>query len=93
MVPDHLLMVRFCISRDMFCAGRVAEEDLKRTQRACGGAVAASARDLGATVLGSAASFEERQVGAERFNIFTGDRTNSLGMKTNERKEEHFISS
>jgi len=58
--------------RDMFCAGRVTAEDLKRTQKACGGAIVASARDMRPECLGKAACFEEQQVGADRFNIFTG---------------------
>lgn len=56
----------------MFCAGRVTVEDMKRTQKACGGAIASSARDLRPECLGRAENFEECQVGADRFNIFTG---------------------
>lgn len=57
----------------MFCAGRVTVEDMKRTQKACGGAIASSTRDLRPECLGSAENFEECQVGADRFNIFTGN--------------------
>jgi T-complex protein 1 subunit eta len=54
----------------MFCAGRVPEEDLKRTMKACGGSVMSTAHDLNDSVLGSCDYFEERQVGGERyFNI------------------------
>jgi len=60
------------VFRDMFCAGRVPEEDLKRTMKACGGAVLTTVKDLDDTVLGSCEYFEERQIGGERFNIFQG---------------------
>ncbi|KAJ6927669.1 T-complex protein 1 subunit eta [Populus alba x Populus x berolinensis] len=47
--------------RDIFCAGRVSEEDLQRVAAATGG-----------TVLGTCEIFEEKQVGNERFNSFSG---------------------
>lgn len=50
----------------MFCAGRVPEEDLKRTMKACGGSIMSTAHDLNDTVLGQCESFEEIQVGGER---------------------------
>lgn len=50
----------------MFCAGRVAEEDLKRTMKACGGSIQTSANSLTSDVLGTCELFEEVQVGGER---------------------------
>lgn len=50
----------------MFCAGRVPEEDLTRTLKACGGAVLTTVHDLSDAVLGSCSVFEEKQVGCER---------------------------
>ena len=50
----------------MFCAGRVVEEDLKRTMKACGGAIMTTAHDLNDSVLGTCQVFIEKQVGAER---------------------------
>ena len=50
----------------MFCAGRVPEEDLKRTMKACGGSVMSTAHDLCDAVLGQCEVFEEVQVGGER---------------------------
>ena len=50
----------------MFCAGRVVEEDLKRTMKACGGAIMTTAHDLSDSVLGTCQVFIEKQVGAER---------------------------
>lgn len=50
----------------MFCAGRVPEEDLNRTLKACGGAVLTTVHDLNDNVLGKCSLFEEKQVGSER---------------------------
>uniref|UniRef100_A0A8P0SZH7 T-complex protein 1 subunit eta n=1 Tax=Canis lupus familiaris TaxID=9615 RepID=A0A8P0SZH7_CANLF len=58
--------------RDMFCAGRVPEEDLKRTMMACGGSIQTSVNALSADVLGRCQVFEETQIGGERYNFFTG---------------------
>lgn len=52
--------------RDMFCAGRVADEDLKRTMRACGGSIQTSVNSMTPDVLGSCDLFEEKQIGGER---------------------------
>ena len=52
--------------RDVFCAGRVPDEDLKRTMKACGGAVQTSVNDLTPDVLGMCENFEEEQIGGER---------------------------
>ena len=56
----------FCMLRDVFCAGRVADVDLKRTMKACGGAVQTSVESLTEDVLGSCEVFEEQQIGGER---------------------------
>ena len=55
--------------RDMFCAGRVPEEDLKRTLQACGGCIQSTVASLEKddTVLGTCALFEEKQVGGDRY--------------------------
>jgi chaperonin GroEL (HSP60 family) len=50
----------------MFCAGRVAEEDLKRTMKACGGSIQSTCQNLQGNVLGSCEKFEEIQIGGER---------------------------
>ncbi|XP_049785081.1 T-complex protein 1 subunit eta [Schistocerca nitens] len=71
-LPIGDVATQYFADRDMFCAGRVPEEDLKRTMKACGGSVMTTAHDLKDSVLGSCEYFEERQVGGERFNIFTG---------------------
>ncbi|KAI5640822.1 TCP-1/cpn60 chaperonin family domain-containing protein [Phthorimaea operculella] len=71
-LPIGDVATQYFADRDMFCAGRVTEEDLRRTQRACGGAVLSSVRDLTPDALGHCKNFTEKQIGGERYNIFTG---------------------
>eukprot|EP00271_Cylindrocystis_brebissonii_P009210 TRINITY_DN23899_c0_g1_i1.p1 TRINITY_DN23899_c0_g1~~TRINITY_DN23899_c0_g1_i1.p1 ORF type:complete len:567 (+),score=140.01 TRINITY_DN23899_c0_g1_i1:352-2052(+) len=66
------LGTQYFADRDIFCAGRVPEEDLQRVSKATGGAVQTSVNNLVPEILGECAHFEERQVGGERFNLFTG---------------------
>ncbi|CAA7407684.1 unnamed protein product [Spirodela intermedia] len=66
------LATQYFADRDMFCAGRVTEEDLQRVAAATGGTVQTSVNNIVDEVLGSCDFFEERQVGNERFNIFSG---------------------
>lgn len=72
-LPIGDVATQYFADRDMFCAGRVPEEDLKRTMKACGGAVMTTANDINPSVLGLCEYFEERQIGGERFNIFQGE--------------------
>lgn len=71
-LPIGDVATQYFADRDMFCAGRVPEEDLRRTMKACGGAVMSTANDLNDCVLGSCEVFDERQIGGDRFNLFTG---------------------
>ncbi|KAK0052028.1 T-complex protein 1 subunit eta [Biomphalaria pfeifferi] len=71
-LPIGDVATQYFADRDMFCAGRVPEEDLKRTMKACGGSIQTSAQNLTPDVLGSCESFEESQVGSERYNFFKG---------------------
>lgn len=71
-LPIGDVATQYFADRDMFCAGRVPDEDLKRTMKACGGAVMTTVSDLNDSVLGNCTLFEERQIGGERFNIFQG---------------------
>nr|CAG4648573.1 EOG090X03U0 [Polyphemus pediculus] len=71
-LPIGDVATQYFADRDMFCAGRVPDEDLKRTMKACGGSILTTVADLNDSVLGTCASFEERQIGGERFNFFTG---------------------
>lgn len=71
-LPIGDVATQYFADRDMFCAGRVPEEDLNRTMKACGGAIQTTVHDLGDLTLGTCDLFEERQVGGERFNFFQG---------------------
>ncbi|CAH0559411.1 unnamed protein product [Brassicogethes aeneus] len=71
-LPIGDVATQYFADRDMFCAGRVPDEDMKRTLKACGGAVMTTAHDLKDAVLGRCDLFEERQIGGERFNFFNG---------------------
>lgn len=66
------LATQYFADRDIFCAGRVADEDIKRVARATGAVVQTTVNDLPDSVLGKCGKFEERQVGNERYNLFTG---------------------
>ncbi|KAF4524816.1 hypothetical protein B566_EDAN014051 [Ephemera danica] len=74
-LPIGDVATQWFADRDMFCAGRVVEEDLKRTMRACGGAIMTTAHDLNDSVLGTCDTFIEKQIGGERYNLFEGCRT------------------
>ncbi|CAH2053993.1 unnamed protein product [Thlaspi arvense] len=81
------LATQYFADRDIFCAGRVGEEDLNRVAAAAGGTVQTSVNNIiteakisfnskigfnHLQVLGTCEIFEEKQVGGERFNIFSG---------------------
>jgi T-complex protein 1 subunit eta len=66
------LGTQYFADRNIFCAGRVDEADLRRVEKATGAKVQTSVNALGAEVLGTCALFEEKQVGRERYNLLTG---------------------
>mmetsp|Transcript_78314 Transcript_78314/g.210714 ORF Transcript_78314/g.210714 Transcript_78314/m.210714 type:complete len:349 (+) Transcript_78314:672-1718(+) len=65
------LGTQYFADRGIFCAGRVADEDLRRVAKACGGAVQTSIHNLVPEVIGACGNFEEQQIGDERYNIFS----------------------
>jgi T-complex protein 1 subunit eta len=71
-LPIGDLATQYFADRGLFCAGRVAKEDLERVARATGGKVQTTVNGLTSDVLGTCGTFEERQVGAERYNLFMG---------------------
>lgn len=71
-LPIGDVATQYFADRDMFCAGRVPDEDLRRTMKACGGSIQTSASSLTEDVLGTCEKFEEIQIGGERYNIFMG---------------------
>lgn len=71
-LPIGDLATQYFADRNIFCAGRVAPEDLNRVILAVGGAVQSTTSDIKAEHLGTCDFFEEVQVGSERYNIFKG---------------------
>merc|ERR1712002_475014 len=71
-LPIGDVATQYFADRDLFCAGRVQEEDLKRTMMACGGSIQTSVSSLTDDALGQCELFEEVQVGGDRYNIFKG---------------------
>mmetsp|Transcript_33012 Transcript_33012/g.77152 ORF Transcript_33012/g.77152 Transcript_33012/m.77152 type:complete len:566 (+) Transcript_33012:99-1796(+) len=64
------LATQYFADRNIFCAGRVDQEDLERTRRATGGEVQTTVQGITPSVLGTCGRFEEKQVGGERYNLF-----------------------
>jgi T-complex protein 1 subunit eta len=69
-LPIGDLATQYFADRGLFCAGRVSTDDMRRVARATGGKVQTTVYDLTPGVLGTCGNFEERQVGAERYNLF-----------------------
>jgi T-complex protein 1 subunit eta len=64
------LATQYFADNGIFCAGRVPQEDMQRLYRATGGIVQTTVNGLTEDVLGTCGAFEEKQIGAERFNMF-----------------------
>ena len=72
-LPIGDLATQYFADRGLFCAGRVAADDLGRVCKATGAVIQTSVQDMDRPgVLGLCAHFEEKQVGGERYNVFTG---------------------
>ncbi|CAK9298105.1 unnamed protein product [Gordionus sp. m RMFG-2023] len=71
-LPIGDVATQYFADRDLFCAGRVVEEDMKRTIKACGGSILTSVTNITPENLGTCQLFEEKQIGNERFNVLTG---------------------
>ncbi|KAK2587589.1 hypothetical protein KPH14_003717 [Odynerus spinipes] len=69
-LPIGDVATQYFADRNMFCAGRVPDEDLRRTMKACGGNILTTVHDIKESDLGRCGHFEEKQIGGERFNIF-----------------------
>jgi len=71
-LPIGDLATQYFADRNVFCAGRVGNDDLHRVARATGARIQTTVYGMTSDVLGTCTTFEEKQVGAERFNIFMG---------------------
>ena len=69
-LPIGDLATQWFADRDIFCAGRVPAADLQRVVKAVGGSIQSTCSDIHREHLGTCGSFEERQIGGERYNIF-----------------------
>jgi T-complex protein 1 subunit eta len=69
-LPIGDLATQWFADRDIFCAGRVPAGDLQRVVQAVGGAIQSTCSDIKREHLGTCGTFEERQIGGERFNNF-----------------------
>lgn len=70
-LPIGDLATQYFADRNIFCAGRVAEEDIDKVARTTLGKVQTTLNGLTPNVLGTCGRFEEVQLGSERFNFFT----------------------
>jgi len=71
-LPIGDLATQYFADRGLFCAGRVDAADMNRVAKATGGKLQSTVNDLTPDVLGASGHFEERQIGKERYNLFTG---------------------
>lgn len=69
-LPIGDLATQYFADRDIFCAGRVASEDMERVVQATGAVIQSTCSDILPEHLGVCGKFEERQIGGERFNFF-----------------------
>ncbi|KAK2610260.1 hypothetical protein N8I77_003708 [Diaporthe amygdali] len=69
-LPIGDLATQYFADRNIFCAGRVASADMERVVQATGATVQSTCSDIRAEHLGTCGSFDERQIGGERFNFF-----------------------
>lgn len=70
-LPIGDLATQYFADNGIFCSGRVASEDLNRVIKAVGGSIQTSVSDLKEEHLGTCGVFEEKQIGNERYNLFT----------------------
>lgn len=71
-LPIGDVATQWFADRDLFCAGRIPDDDLQRVMSACGGSLLTTVSQIDKSVLGKCEKFYEQQVGSERFNFFVG---------------------
>lgn len=69
-LPIGDLATQYFADRNMFCAGRVAQEDLQRVAKATGAHILTTVSEISQSSLGTVGCFEEQQIGSDRYNIF-----------------------
>lgn len=71
-LPIGDLATQYFADRNIFCAGRVPNDDLQRVAKATGAILQTTVNGINEDVLGVCGKFEEVQLGNERYNMFTG---------------------
>lgn len=71
-LPIGDLATQYFADRNIFCAGRVAAEDMDRVIQAVGGSIQTTVSNILPEHLGTCEDFSEVQIGSERYNIFKG---------------------
>ncbi|CAI5759940.1 unnamed protein product [Candida verbasci] len=71
-LPIGDLATQYFADRNIFCAGRVNSEDMERVIKAVGGHTQSTCSNIKSSDLGSCETFDEVQIGGERFNLFQG---------------------
>lgn len=71
-LPIGDLATQYFADRNIFCAGRVASEDMDRVIQAVGGSIQSTTTNITDKDLGTCEKFEEVQIGSERYNLFKG---------------------
>ena len=69
-LPIGDIATQYFGDRGLFCAGRVSDDDLRRVAKATGAKLLHTCNGIPKESLGECGKFEERQIGAERYNIF-----------------------
>lgn len=69
-LPIGDLATQWFADRGIFCAGRVTNEDINRVAKSTGAVLQTTVNNVAPNVLGTCGRFEERQIGAERYNLF-----------------------
>ena len=69
-LPIGDLATQYFADKNIFCAGRVPDDDLKRVAKATGSIINHTCNNIREDSLGTCGVFEERQIGADRYNIF-----------------------
>jgi len=70
-LPIGDLATQYFADRNIFCAGRVPEQDLMRVCKSTGAVMQTTVNGLDDSTLGVCGKFEEVQLGSERYNMFT----------------------
>eukprot|EP00914_Ancora_sagittata_P006686 GHVO01013410.1.p1 GENE.GHVO01013410.1~~GHVO01013410.1.p1 ORF type:complete len:551 (-),score=83.25 GHVO01013410.1:71-1684(-) len=69
-LPIGDLATQFFADRSIFSAGRVDDGDMKRAAAATGASILSSVNHMSPSSLGTCGTFEEIQIGNDRYNIF-----------------------